>query len=189
MSLVATKGAYISYAEYLRIERERDEKLEWLDGEIFAMAGGTIDHSGLSAQVAHLLASALEGRPYRVFNSDLKVRVLQTGLATYPDVAVVCNALERDPENEHAIVNPVVLVEVLSSSTETYDRNDKWAHYRRIPSLREYVLLSQKEPRIEVYTRRDGRWELTEYRTGEAALIGSLDVMLPVDLVYHDPLA
>ena len=75
MSLVATKGAYISYAEYLRIERERDEKLEWLDGEIFAMAGGTIDHSGLSAQVAHLLASALEGRPYRVFNSDLKVRV------------------------------------------------------------------------------------------------------------------
>ena len=102
---------------------------------------------------------------------------------------MVCNALERDPENEHAIVNPVVLVEVLSSSTETYDRNDKWAHYRRIPSLREYVLLSQKEPRIEVYTRRDGRWELTEYRTGEAALIGSLDVMLPVDLVYHDPLA
>jgi Uma2 family endonuclease len=181
---------FVTYAEYLALERQSDVKLEWFDGRVYAMAGGTPEHSALAAQVAHLLANALEGRPCRVFNSDLKLRVLATGLATYPDVAVLCGEVAYDPENPNAVTNPVVLVEVLSHTTESYDRNEKWAHYRRIPSLKEYVLVSQAEPRIEVYTRRAAdRWQLAEYRAGTVAHLESLDTGLPVERVYHNPLA
>ena len=93
-----------------------------------------------------------------MFSADLLIRVLATGLATYPDLSVVCGRLERDPEDANTVVNPIVLVEVLSDSTERYDRGEKFAHYRRIPSLKEYVLVSQHAPRIEVFRRNeDGR--------------------------------
>ncbi|HEY2405721.1 MAG TPA: Uma2 family endonuclease [Polyangiaceae bacterium] len=123
------------------------------------------------------------------FTSDLRVRVLATGLATHPDVSVFCSSLELDPEDKHTATNPVVIVEVLSPSTEQYDREEKFSHYRGIPSLQSYVLISQKERRLEVFSRNaDGSWTLRETRTG-ALEISGIGCALPVEEAYRDPLA
>lgn len=189
MSQVAA-GPGISYAAYLEGEAGSEAKHEFLDGRIFAMAGGTPAHARLGANVPASLSAQLRGRPCVVFGSDLRVRVLETGLATYPDVSVVCGALEHDPEDSNAITNPVVLVEVLSDSTEAYDRGQKFAHYRRIPSLREYVMVSQRERRIERYSANDdGTWTLSEAGPGGEARLESIACVLEVDAVYFDPLA
>ena len=119
------------------------------------MAGGTPEHSRLSVNVQGELRNALRGRRCTVFNSDVRVRVLATGLGTYPDATVVCGRLEVDPEDKNTVTNPIVIVEVLSDSTETYDRDDKRAHYRQLPTLRDYLLVSQHERRIEHYHRND----------------------------------
>ncbi|WP_437335163.1 Uma2 family endonuclease [Sorangium sp. So ce394] len=178
-----------TYAEYLEQERASPTKHEYLGGEIFDMAGGTPEHARLGANVTAELRAALRQRTCAVFSSDLRVRVLATGLATYPDVSVVCGKLAHDPEDEHAVVNPLVLVEVLSDSTEAYDRGEKFAHYRRIPSLKEYVLVSQAHPRIEVFRRNeDGSWTLYEAGPGERARLASIDGVLDVDEVYRGAL-
>jgi Uma2 family endonuclease len=118
------------------------------------------------------------------------VKVQATGLATYPDATVVCSQLETTPDDPQAVVNPVVLVEVLSDSTEAYDRGERFAHYRRIPSLREYVIVSQREQRIEVHRLNEaGRWELHESAAGESVELASIGCHLSVDDVYRDPLA
>lgn len=174
-----------TYAEYLVQERASPTKHEFLGGEIFDMAGGTPEHARLAANVIAELRSALRQRPCAVFSSDLRVRVLATGLATYPDVSVVCGQLARDPEDKDAVVNPLVLVEVLSDSSEAYDRGEKFAHYRRIRSLKEYVLVSQAHRRIEVFRRNeDGSWTLYEAGPGERARLASIDGALDVDEVY-----
>ena len=180
----------MTYAEYLVFEEKSVEKHEFLDGEVFAMAGGTIEHAGLAAAISIALGAALRDRPCRVYSSDLRVRIRATGLTTYPDVSVVCGQAEADAEDACAIVNPLLLVEVLSDSTEAYDRGEKAAHYRHIPSLREYVLVSQHRPRIEVFRRNDaGRWELYEYESGSHAELASVGCAIAVDDVYRDPLA
>jgi Uma2 family endonuclease len=182
--------ARMSFAEYIAFEENSDTKHEFLGGEVFAMAGGTIEHGALSSAVIIALGNALRDRPFRVLNADVRVRVLATGLVTYPDVSVVCGRLEVDPENEHTVVNPIVLVEVLSDSTEAYDRGAKSSHYRRIPSLREIVLVSQREPLIEVHRRNErGNWELvTEARAGSQAELASIGAVLDVDVIYRNPL-
>lgn len=180
----------ISYADYLASEATSETKHEWLNGEVFAMAGGTPHHAGLAASVMGALVQALQDRPCRAFTSDLRVKILATGLSTYPDVSVVCSKLEIAPDDPRAAVNPVVLVEVLSDSSEAYDRGEKFAHYRRIPSLREYVIVSQREPRIEVHRRNEaGRWELYEAGAGETIELASIECRLSVDEIYRDPLA
>jgi Uma2 family endonuclease len=153
------------------------------------MTGGTPEHAGLAAAFAAEVATALRGKACRVYSSNVRVRVLATGLATYADISVVCVRLETAPDDPDAIVNPVVLVEVLSDSTEAYDRGAKAAHYRRIPSLREYVLVSQREPLVEVQRRAEGgRWELLEARSGETIELASLGVGLAVSAIYANPL-
>ncbi|WP_437972569.1 Uma2 family endonuclease [Sorangium sp. So ce260] len=174
-----------TYAEYLEQERASPTKHEFLGGEIFAMAGGTPEHARLAARVTVALGAQLTRRPCDVFSSDLRVRVLATGLATYPDVSVVCGQLARDPEDKDAVVNPLVLIEVLSDSSEAYDRGEKFAHYRRIPSLREYVLVSQAHRRIEVFRRNeDSSWTLHEAGPGERVRLASIDGALDVDEIY-----
>ena len=180
----------MSFADYVAAESKSDVKHEWLRGEVWAMSGGTPEHAALASSMTRHLSNALEGRPCRVFSSELRVRVLSTGLATYPDLTVVCGPIEVDPEEANTVTNPVLVVEVLSDSTEAYDRGEKFAHYRRVPSLREVVLVSQREPRIEVFTRSDdGSWRLREWRTGERVELSSIDCALAVDDVYRDPLA
>jgi Uma2 family endonuclease len=177
------------YADYLEQERASPTKHEFLNGEIFAMAGGTPEHARLASRVTGALLAQLRGRPCEAFSSDLRVRVLATGLSTYPDISVVCGRLERDPEDADTIVNPIVLVEVLSDSSEAYDRGENFAHYRRIPSLKEYVLASQGEPRIEVFRRNeDGGWTLYDAGPSERVKLLSIGCELSVDEVYLNAL-
>ncbi|WP_437978745.1 Uma2 family endonuclease [Sorangium sp. So ce295] len=177
-------------AEYLEQERASPTRHEFLNGEIFAMTGGTPEHARLCLSVGAELRAQLRGRPCAVYSADLRVRVQATGLATYPDVSVVCGRLERDLADNDAALNPIVLVEVLSESSEAYDRGQKFAHYRRIPSLREYVLVSQHEQRIEVFHRNeDDSWTLREARAGEGVHLEAIGCALSVDEVYRDPFA
>ncbi len=179
---------HYTYAEYLELEASSALKHEWLGGRAYAMSGGTPEHSAMAANVIRTLGNQLAGQPCRVFTSDLRVRVPATGLATHPDVTVVCGQLECDEEDPNAATNPVVVVEVLSPSTERYDREEKFAHFRRLRSLRAYVLVSHEERRIEVFTRNDdGSWTLRETREG-AAKIEPIQVELRVDDVYRNPL-
>jgi Uma2 family endonuclease len=156
-----------SFVEYVALERDSEIKHEFDSGEILAMAGGTARHSALAAKVIIALG-ATPTRGCTVFQSDMRVRVAATGRATYPDASMVCGPIEYDPEDaaRTTITNPIVLVEVLSVTTEKGDRGNKWMHYQLIPSLVEYVLVSQ-EPRVEVYRRMpSGRWEYFEMREG-----------------------
>lgn len=154
------------------------------------MAGGTPEHGRLAARVTHLIASGIGKRPCEAFSADAKVRVDETDLSTYPDITVICGHIERSPKDPEAAINPVVLVEVLSDSSEAYDRGEKFAHYRRLASLQDYVLVSQREPRIEVFRRTtNGRWELAEAVAGGRIRLESIGVELVVDDVYASALA
>jgi Uma2 family endonuclease len=139
----------------------------------------------LSAAMIGFFERKLAGSSCYPFSSDLRIRIRATGLATYPDVTVVCGDLERDPQDPNAAVNPVVLVEVLSASTEEYDRGEKSAHYRKIPSLREYLLVSHRERRIDRWRRDDGEWELEGAGSGEVLHLAALGIDLAVDAVYE----
>jgi Uma2 family endonuclease len=187
MTSTAPERRY-TFREYLALEAASDVRYEFFDGTVYAMSGSSPDHSRLAANVISLLTAQLSGKPCQAFTSDLRVRVLETGLATHPDVSVICGSLEHDPEDSNTATNPVVVVEVLSPSTQRYDREEKAAHYRRIRSLESYVLISQEERRLEVFTRNsDGSWTLRETRAG-AAELPAIGCQLPVDDVYRNPL-
>lgn len=188
MAQPARKLAY-TFAEYLAIDDASDTRHEYVNGDVLAMSGGTLEHSQIAANVIGELGAQLRGRPCSVFTSDARVRVLATGLATYPDVTVVCGSIERDPENKQTITNPIVLVEVLSDSTESYDREEKLAHYRRIPSLREYLLVSQRARMITHLSRNDdGSWTLRDVEPPGAVRLPSIGCELVFDEVYRNPL-
>jgi Uma2 family endonuclease len=174
-----------SWADYLALEASSNVKHEFLDGQIYGMDGGTPEHAGLAAAVSGLLFAQLRNGRCRVHDADLRVRVLDTGLATYPDVTIVCGRRERDPEDPNAVTNPTLIVEVLSKSTEEYDRGDKFEHYKRIPSLRQYVLVSHRDREIEVWTRDADGWVGATARQGQRAELGSIASHLDVDEVYQ----
>ena len=179
----------LTHPEYLALEAKSDIRHEFLNGEVYEMAGGTPDHGAVAAAVIRDLGSALRGRPCRVFSSDVRVRIRATGLTTYADASVVSGELQTDPEDQDAIANPLLVVEVLSPSTEAYDRGAKSAHYRQIPSLRELMLVSLTEPRVEVLRRSDrGVWELREARPGERLELLALGVTLEVAAIFENPL-
>ncbi|MEM9460474.1 MAG: Uma2 family endonuclease [Myxococcota bacterium] len=185
----AASAAIVTYEEYLQRERKTGLKHQWVGGEIFAMTGGSPEHARRQAAVAKVLGVKLEGRPCAVYGADLRIRSRETDIATYADVSVVCGDLQTDPEDPHAAINPVVVVEVLSPSTEAYDRGQKAAHYRQIPSLREYVLVAQDAPRIEVFRRVEGnRWEFEDARAGESLHLASIECTLAVDEIFANPL-
>jgi Uma2 family endonuclease len=177
---------FYSFKEYGEIEDVSEVKHEYLAGQIYAMAGGTPEHAALAMAVGAQLGTALAGGRCRVHSSDLKVRVLETGLCSYPDVSVVCGPRELDPESKTTLTNPTLLVEVTSKSTEEYDRGDKFDHYRQIPSLREYVLVSHREPAIEVRRRGvDGQWTSSVARAGERVELVSVPCVLDVSAIYE----
>lgn len=160
---IAETRARLSEADYLAIERAAAFKSEFFDGEMFAMSGGTPTHSLIATNLAREFGNQLKGRPCVPYNSDLRLKVAATGLYTYPDLAVVCGPLEMADGEDDVIVNPTLLAEVLSDSTEAYDRGKKFEHYRQIPALKEYLLISQKEPRVEQFLREaGGEWRLRE---------------------------
>jgi len=182
-------GAGMSYQEYVALEKGAAERHEYINGKVFAMAGGTPEHGALAVAFAAELRTALVGKQCRVFSSDVAVHVAATSFTSYPDVSVVCGKLETAAENERAITNPVIIVEVLSPSTEGYDRGAKSAHFRQLESLRELVFVAQDERRIEVLRRTSpGHWELTEARSGSSIELQALGISLSVDAVYSNPL-
>jgi len=171
-------------ADYLAVEEMSAVRHEYLDGEIFAMAGGTPEHAALAAAIVVLLGKKLTGdcRPY---SADLRIRVEATGLATYADAAVICGDPQRDPASPTHVTNPTVVVEVLSASTEAYDRGDKREHYQRIPALEAYVLVAQDKKRVEVFSRRSGdHWDYRLSGAGEPVTLGALAVTFTVDEIY-----
>ncbi len=178
----------LTYAEYLDLERRTGVRHEYLDGEAWAMAGGTAAHSELAGNVIVALRALLGRGRCHIYTSDLKVRVKATGLSTYPGVSVVCGPVVAADDDRNAATNPTAIVEVLSDDTESYDRGAKAAHYRRIASLRAYVLVSQREPRIEVFERDDEHagWTFTEAVAGGAVPLRCFGGQLAVDDVYTD---
>lgn len=177
-----------SFREYVAHDAASSTKHEYLDGQIYAMAGGSPEHSALIASVSAHLSNQVRGGSCRVHSSDLRIRVSDTGLATYPDVVVVCGPWERDPEDGHTIVNPRLVVEVLSSSTEAYDRGEKLAHYKQVASLRACVLVAQDRRELEVWSREGPHeaWTRAIARSGETAGLGTIGAHLDVDAVYDD---
>jgi len=176
---------HFSYAEYLAEEELSPTKHEYCNGAIVAMAGGTIAHAKLKTNLTGLLHAALSGRPCQPFDSDLRIRVLETTLATYPDLSVICGPPERDPEDRCAVTNPTALFEVLSPSSVAYDRGEKFDHYAHLASLRAYVIVDHTRPHIDVYARQDdGSFARRGYGAGQQAPIPGIDVSIDVDAVY-----
>ena len=154
---------YVMAQEYLAIERQAKYKSEYFDGQIFAMSGASKQHNLIVANVLGELHAQLKKRPCTVYPSDMRLKVSPTGLYTYPDVSVVCGEAEFDDEQQDTLLNPIIIVEILSKSTEGYDRGEKFEHYRKLDSLVEYILIAQDKHHIEHYVRQPNhQWLLTE---------------------------
>ena len=174
-----------TYEDYLRLEEESPIRHEYLDGEIVAMAGGTPEHAALAMAVGRQLGNQLDGTRCRVFSSDLRVRVVETGLVSYPDVTVICGPSERDPQSQTTILNPTAVVEITSDSTEHYDRGAKLEHYMKVASLGAVVIVSHRERRVEVHSRSEnGEWSHVIATGGAQVPIVPLDAVLDIDLLY-----
>ncbi len=156
----------LSFDDWLAIERTATEqRSEYVAGEVFAMVGGTEEHNLIVLDVGAELRSQLKGRPCRVYPSDMKVRIAANDVAAYPDVMVICGERQFHDGRRDVVTNPTLIVEVLSDSTEAYDRGDKFRHYRSIESLRAYLLLSQSRVQAELFLRQpDGTWSLSSYQ-------------------------
>jgi Uma2 family endonuclease len=185
VSIPARRRSY-TLMEYLEVEEMSPAiKHELVQGEIFAMAGGTIEHAALSTSISALLVARLRGGPCRAYSSDLRIRIREANVATYADVTVVCGPVERDPASPTHATNPRVIVEVLSPSTESYDRDEKRLYYQMLPSLREYVLVAQDRRRVEVW-RLDGEaWTHSIHEAGAKAPLPSIAIELDVDEIYE----
>ncbi len=173
--------------EYLALERKAEYKSEYLAGEIFAMSGASERHNLIALNVAAALHAQFRGRPCKAYMSDMRVKVSPTGLYTYPDVVALCGDPQFDDEQKDTLLNPTVIIEVLSSSTEAYDRGGKFGHYRKLASLAEYVLISQEEPHIEHYVRRpDNQWLLSEVSDLQGSIqLPSINCTLTLAEVYE----
>jgi Uma2 family endonuclease len=158
-------------AEYLAIEKQAEFRSEFFNGEMFAMAGASRPHNRINENLSGEVHAQLKGGPCQSFSRDLRVLVDRTGLYTYPDLVIVCGEVETDPNDDDTITNPRVIVEVLSPSTEGYDRGAKFRNYQQVPSLTEYVLVAQDEAVCERFVRQtDGTWEYTSFVGLDAVL-------------------
>lgn len=172
-----------SLEEYLAWERDQLEKHDWYDGEVFAMAGGTPRHNALSAAVIIELGVALRGGRCRVLSSDQKVVARPRKHFVYPDVTVVCGQVRLEPGSTDVITNPSVIVEVLSESTQSYDRGLKWEGYQRIESLDDYFLVAQHAARIEHFQRNEEGWSYRAVGPGERITLKS-GAAIELDPIY-----
>ena len=177
---------YLTPQEYLARERMAEYRSEFFGGEIFAMAGASANHNLIVLNTGSTLREQLKKKPCLVFPSDLKLRVEATGLYTYPDLSIVCGEPILETSHKDVLLNPIVLVEVLSDSTEGYDRGRTFQHYRTIPSLRHYILIAQDRYFIECYSRQtDGTWVLTDCRDADGSLeLSTINCRLSAEEVY-----
>lgn len=165
------KNQYTS-EQYLTIERVARFRSEFLRGEMFAMVGASRKHNLIAGNVSRRIGEQFDGRRCEVYQSDMRVKVNATGLYTYPDVVATCDAPRFEDDHVDTLLNPKAIVEVLSPSTELWDRSGKFNHYRNIPSLREYVLISQDHVMVEKFAiNSEGQWALRDYRALEDILV------------------
>jgi Uma2 family endonuclease len=176
----------MSEAEYLEFERASETKHEFLNGEVFDMAGASREHNLIAGSTYASLYSQTLDRNCEVYQSDMRLKVKATGLLTYPDITVVCGKPELTTDALDTLVNPQVIIEVLSPTTEAYDRGKKFKHYSQIASLQEYVLISQDTPRIERFLRQEvGKWEYEDVRALEGIIeLSSIEYSLKLADVY-----
>ncbi|MFO1419733.1 MAG: Uma2 family endonuclease [Candidatus Competibacteraceae bacterium] len=183
MSCSASRLTF-AYDDYLEWEQRQPERHEYVRGEVFAMAGTTDRHNEISGNFYTLLRQHLRGTPCRVFMADVKVRVEAADCGFYPDLQVTC--AESDRADRLVKRFPVLVVEVLSDSTASYDLGDKFAAYQQLDSLREYVLVDQERIRVQVYRRRDGQWWVDSVGPGGRLSLESVDLECPVEVLYED---
>lgn len=185
MSSAAVR-TYLTPEEYLAWERKSDTKHEYLHGEIIAMSGASRAHSLIVTNISGELYIQLKGGICEVHTNDMRVRTHPEISYFYPDVVVVCGEPRFEDSTFDTLLNPIVLVEVLSPSTQAYDRGEKFKNYQQLTSLREYILVSQDEVRIERYRRQEMQWKLTEFRSlGGVLSLASIECELSLDDIYR----
>lgn len=181
--MAAGRRLHSSYEEYLEALKRSELKLEFHEGNLYALAGGTVAHAALSANATFILRREL--KPCTVFSSDLKVRIERTDMATFPDVSVVCGPVERSPIDAHALTNPIVLVEVTSRSTEDYDRGEKLSQYQQVPALRAVSIVSHRQRSVTVIHRAGQGWVERHVRSGERVEVAEPKLTFDVDELYE----
>ena len=178
---------YYTPEEYLALERAAPYKSEYLAGQIFAMAGASEQHNTITANIVRQLGNRFQGRPCRVYVSDMRVRVAPSGLYTYPDVVGVCGPREFADDDRDTLLNPTVIFEVLSPSTEAYDRGEKFAQYWRLESLTDYVLVAQDRVRVEHFARQGDGWFVSAADSLDGILrLPSIGGELPLAAIYEN---
>lgn len=185
--MLKTNENYISIEEYFAREETAEDRNEYYCGDVFAMAGGTPNHNRITVNLTSLLNSQFRGGPCEAFASDLRVQVEKDFHYTYPDVVVVCGELKLAQGRSDTIVNPVVIIEVLSESTKDYDRGTKFTAYRSIETLTDYILVDQDTAHIEYFSKEsDGTWRLREYFSKEEIVeIKSIQTTIPIKEIYE----
>jgi Uma2 family endonuclease len=174
--------------EYLEKERASDTKHEYYQGEIFAMAGTSTPHNVISVNLITSIKNSLKGKACRPYGSDFRIHIPQNSLFTYPDISIVCGEITtRENDNEN-LLNPIVIIEILSPSTRSYDKGKKFSLYKHIPTLKEYILVDSQALKIEAWFITSGSiWELKEYQDKEEQLhIQTIDVQIPLTDIYED---
>lgn len=186
MGLAAANLPRLSEAEYLGLERMAEFRSEFFDGQMFAMAGGSPEHSLIAANLVRELGNRLRSGHCRVYNADLRLKVETAGLHTYPGASVICGPVRTLPGTDDVALNPTLIAEVLSPTTEACDRGRKFEFYRQIPSLREYLLASQRQPKLELFSRdAEGIWRLSEASGMDGVLaVPALGIQLSLGEVY-----
>jgi Uma2 family endonuclease len=181
----AATAQVMSAAEYLEWEREQADKHEFHHGEVFAMAGGSPRHALLTLSIGAELRAATREHGCRALSSDMRIAAEPLKRYVYPDVVLVCGSIQCEPNTNDVLVNPTAVVEVLSPSAEAYDRGPKWEAYQRLPSLTDYLLVSQARVRIEHYRREpDGSWRYLAYEAGDTITLAN-QAQLAIDAVYE----
>ncbi len=180
------KPRKLTEAEYLRIERAAEYKSEFYDGEMFAMVGARYPHNRAKENLVGELFTRFKNGPCQTLSSDMRVKVRASGLYCYPDIVVVCDPPEFEDDRQDTLLNPRVVIEVLSASTERYDRTTKFASYQRVPSVQEYILVSPDEPLVERYVRQaDGAWGRVAFAGLDAELLfATVPATVPLRDVY-----
>lgn len=178
---------FITPADYLALERQAETKSEYFNGGIYAMSGASRNHNRITFNLARRIGNQLDGKPCEGYVNDMRVKVSPTGLYTYPDVIVVCGEPRFEDDQFDTLLNPKVIIEVLSESTEKYDRGDKFAHYQTLDSLTDYLLVAQNQPYIERFQRQaDGSWRYSTAQGLEAEInIPAIECVLRLAEVYE----
>jgi Uma2 family endonuclease len=176
----------ITVAKYFEIERESSEKHEYFEGELFAMAGGKKNHNLIISNLIAIFHGFFKNKQCVVYPSDMKVAIDKYSHYTYPDISLVCGTSEFVNETEDSLINPIVVIEVVSESTEKYDRGKKFQSYRMISSLKEYILVSTEYKKIEIFTRSDNnKWILSESDNSGIIKLNSIEYELKLEDVYE----